>query len=354
MESNKRLYYLDNLRVALTVLLIAHHVGQAYGPTGGWWPVQEAARAAVLGPFFTVNRSFFMSLFFMIAGYFAVMSCDAKGPRTFLQSRLRRLGIPIVVLGLLTIPLQLFVFSEPGSVWPGIDVGHLWFLEHLLIFSACYALWQMARPGHPAPIPGQAKVPGYLSIVGLALVLAAVTALVRTWFPIDRWILVLGFIRTAFADVPRDLTFFVLGAVAYRQQWFLRFPSTAGRVWLLVGVLAALLWYAYALGLRTVLPISNSALGLIYPVWEMVLCCGMSIGLLVLFRDYFNAQGPLGKALGQSQYAAYLFHVPVVIMFQFAVLGLALPPFAKFALVTLASVPVTFWFSHWVRKPLHL
>jgi peptidoglycan/LPS O-acetylase OafA/YrhL len=63
-----RLYYLDYLRVALTILVIAHHVGQAYGPTGGAWPVQEPTRAALLGPFFTVNRSFFMSLFFMISG----------------------------------------------------------------------------------------------------------------------------------------------------------------------------------------------------------------------------------------------------------------------------------------------
>ncbi|HOG46891.1 MAG TPA: hypothetical protein PLJ35_03290 [Anaerolineae bacterium] len=45
MAVTKRLYYLDNLRVALTVLVIAHHVGQAYGPTGGYWPVQEVARA---------------------------------------------------------------------------------------------------------------------------------------------------------------------------------------------------------------------------------------------------------------------------------------------------------------------
>ena len=45
MTIAKRLYCIDNLRVALTILLIAHHVGQAYGPTGGWWPVQEAVRA---------------------------------------------------------------------------------------------------------------------------------------------------------------------------------------------------------------------------------------------------------------------------------------------------------------------
>lgn len=358
MNTAKRLYFLDNLRVALTVLLIAHHVGQAYGPTGGWWPIQETARASVLAPFFTVNRSFFMSLFFMIAGYVAIMSCDDKGPRAFLKSRLLRLGIPVVIFGLLMIPMQLFVFSPQasgtGSRWQGVDVGHLWFLEHLLIFSACYALWCMIRQGRPASGQAQAKVPGYLPILAVALVVAAVSAVVRIWFPIDRWILLLGFIRVAFADVPRDLTFFILGAVAYRQQWLLRFSSAAGRVWLLVGVIAALLWYAYALGLRAVIPIGDSAMGIVYPVWEALLCCGMCIGLLVLFRDKLNSQGQLGKALGQSQYAAYLFHVPIVLLFQFAVLGVALPPFAKWLLVTLVSVPFTFLFSNWVRKPLHI
>ena len=32
----KRLLYLDNLKVCLTVLVIFHHAGQAYGDGGGW------------------------------------------------------------------------------------------------------------------------------------------------------------------------------------------------------------------------------------------------------------------------------------------------------------------------------
>ena len=32
----KRLYYLDNLKVCLTVLVIMHHAGQAYGNGGDW------------------------------------------------------------------------------------------------------------------------------------------------------------------------------------------------------------------------------------------------------------------------------------------------------------------------------
>ena len=35
MATQNRQYYLDNLKVFLTVLVIFHHAGQAYGTGGG-------------------------------------------------------------------------------------------------------------------------------------------------------------------------------------------------------------------------------------------------------------------------------------------------------------------------------
>jgi peptidoglycan/LPS O-acetylase OafA/YrhL len=351
MAEKNRLYYLDNLRVAVIILVIAHHVGQAYGPTGGWWPIQEAARAPILGPFFTVNRSFFMSLFFMISGYFTVMSFRSKGPRDFMRDRLLRLGIPVLVFGLIMIPLQLFVFSSPA--FP-VDVGHLWFLEHLLIFSAGYMLWQALRKGNPEANQSGVNVPGFPAILISALVLAIVTGLVRIWYPIDRWVYLLGFIRVAFADVPRDLGFFIIGVLAYDRQWFQRFPTRDGYSWLGVGTVMAVYWYVYALWLWKFLPTDSLAMDIVRLLWEMLLCFGLCIGLTVLFRERLNFQGRLGRVMAQSQYAAYIFHVGFVLLFQWVVVGLDLPPSAKFALVTLAAVPTTFLFSYWVRKPLRL
>jgi peptidoglycan/LPS O-acetylase OafA/YrhL len=353
-----RLYFLDNLRVVLMVWVIAHHVGQAYGPTGGAWPIQEAARALLLRPFFTVNRSFGMSLFFLIAGYFMVMSCDARGPRAFLKSRLLRLGLPLLIFAVCMIPLQVFVLGplmtgRPGPAWP-IEVGHLWFVEHLLVFSACYALWRMARHGHAKPHPRLANPPGYLPILIFALGLAVVTTVVRTWFPIDKWVYLFGFLRVAFADVPRDLSFFIIGALAYRYQWLHTFPTQAGKVWLMVGLSLAGLWYVYDLAWADAAPIDAAALRLVYPLWEALLACGMCIGLAVLFRERFAFTGPFAKALAQSQYAAYIFHLPVVLLCQYAIIGLALPPLAKFAAATLASVPLTFLLAYSVRKPLRI
>ena len=353
----KRMLYLDNLRVAVIMLVIAHHVGQAYGPTGGWWPIQEAARAQVLGPFFTVNRSFFMSLFFMISGYFTVMSFRSKGASAFLRDRFLRLGIPTLVFGLLMVLLQLLAFAPEGGPRPSIlpiDVGHLWFLEHLLIFSTGYVLLQMLRGNRIRPGQNQAGIPGYLPILGVALVLAVVTGVVRIWYPIDRWVYLLGFIRVAFADVPRDLGFFIIGVLAYDRQWFQKYATRDGYVWLGIGLALALCWYAYSLALWKYLPTGTITMDIVYLIWEMLLCFGMCIGLTVLFRERFDFQGRIGKAMAKGQYAAYIFHILFVLLFQFLVIGLPISPFAKFVLVTLAAVPTTFLFSIWVRKPLHL
>ena len=121
-----------------------------------------------------------------------------------------------------------------------------------------------------------------------------------------------------------------------------------------MGVRLAIAWYFYALIGKDYLPLTDIQIGFIYPIWESLLCCGMCIGLIVLFREYFNSEGNLGSLLAKSQYASYIFHVPVVLLFQYLALGFDWSPFVKFAVVTLFSVPTTFLVSHWVRKPLGL
>lgn len=55
--------------------------------------------------------------------------------------------------------------------------------------------------------------------------------------------------------------------------------------------------------------------------------------------------------MAESQYAAYLFHVPVIILVQLAVAGAVLSPFTKFALFTAVGVPLTFLLSAAIRTP---
>jgi hypothetical protein len=107
-SKTNRLYFVDYLRVGLTVLVIAHHAGQAYGPTGGTWPISNPTRSALLGPFFAVNPMFFMGLFFLASGYFVPFVYDRRGAATFLKGRLIRLGVPALFFAL-------FVFGPIGG-----------------------------------------------------------------------------------------------------------------------------------------------------------------------------------------------------------------------------------------------
>ncbi len=355
LAPSSRLYYLDALRVVLTVLVIVHHVGQAYGPTGGYWPVQAPTRAGILGPFFTVNRSFFMSLFFMISGYFMVGSYARNGFGGFVRGRLVRLGIPVVVFAALMLPARIFLFGERIASWTDyFNAAHLWYLEHVLLFSLVYALWRRIRDGRGGRDAPRAEavpprpVPGLLVTAAAILVVAAACGLVRAWSPIDRWMNLLGFFRVAFADVPRDLSFFVFGALAFRRGWFERYPTRRGFGWLALGLAAAAGWYAWDLVPHAA--IGEVASGIVYLVWEELLAFGMCIGLLVLFRQVVRAQGSFGKMLSDNQYGAYFWHPVLIVLIQMAFVALPLGPFAKFVAVSAIGVPVVFLWSWLLRR----
>lgn len=127
----RRLLYLDNLKVCLTVLVIFHHAGQAYGDGGAWayTPSNPAEVMPWIWHFFSVNAAFFMGLFFLISGYFVPASYDKQGASIFVQKKLIRLGIPLLVMGGLL------------SVLSGkLEIGHMWYIESLLVFCLIYAL----------------------------------------------------------------------------------------------------------------------------------------------------------------------------------------------------------------------
>jgi len=127
----KRLYYLDNLKVCLTVLVIMHHAGQAYGNGGDWayTPSNPAEFMPWIWHFFSTNAAFFMGLYFFISGYFVPRSFDKQGFKQFIQKKLLRLGIPLLFMG-----------GIIGILTGKPEIGHMWFVESLLVFCLVYAL----------------------------------------------------------------------------------------------------------------------------------------------------------------------------------------------------------------------
>jgi peptidoglycan/LPS O-acetylase OafA/YrhL len=364
-----RTAYFDNIRIALIILVLMHHAGQAYGPTGGWWAYQETERARILGIFFGVNRSFFMSLFFFISGYFMPGAFDRKGPAKFLADRFKRLGIPLLVFLLAIIPLIHYCYflnfrpygyigffeyytnfwfgmgvkpaDWTGPAWPELNFAQLWFVEHLLIYACFYVLWKFLRKG-PTGREMNAPLPKGWQIIAFSLLIMIITALVRIPYPIDKWIGLLGFIQVAFADVPRDLGWFILGVVAYRKNWLERFPAKSGYIWLGLGIGLSLL-YSIMAWFR-IFPDE------LYGLWETFLCTGFCIGFVILFREKVNGSNKLSVEMGLCTYGVYLFHVPILVIFQYMFASVPTGPLVKFICVSAIATVVTFAFTAVLRR----
>jgi fucose 4-O-acetylase-like acetyltransferase len=87
--------------------------------------------------------------------------------------------------------------------------------------------------------------------------------------------------------------------------------------------------------------------------WQSLLeCCreqlagvGISIFLLIWFRERFSQQGKLAGFFSKNAFAVYVFHTPVLIALSKMMIGLHWPLLLKFLLLTLLSILVTYILS---------
>ena len=119
IASASRVYFLDNLKVFLTALVVFHHAAQPYGPGGGWWIASEPYSIidyVVLGIFMAVNASFFMGLFLMISAYFVPSSLERKGAARFVKDRLVKLGVPILIFMFAVFPVMGYLLKGQPDI----------------------------------------------------------------------------------------------------------------------------------------------------------------------------------------------------------------------------------------------
>src|SRR5574340_157067 len=110
----KRLLFIDNLRILLICGVLVQHLSVTYGALGSWDyrdPGNNLLTGIILSIPNGIGMAFGMGFFFLLAGYFTPGAYDRKGPRAFLQDRLLRLGLPLVLYDLLIHPLVVYIGS---------------------------------------------------------------------------------------------------------------------------------------------------------------------------------------------------------------------------------------------------
>ena len=325
----------DMLKLFLAVLVVFHHAGQPYGPTGGSWPIMHAEKFRPLGPFFHIDASFFMGLFFLISGYFLPPAYDRKGPGRFLAERCRKFLIPMLGFGLIVAPAySVFVLGKPWSeAFLPFTYAHLWFLGHLLAYALLYCAYRQWRP-EPVAVEDR-PFPSLLSILAYGVLLAVVDLVLRHWWPIDRW----GrFILVAeVAHLPQYVSLFLFGVVSARYRWLERIPVTTGRACLGVFAAAIALRAAHFIVHFKILGSDGLFPDLLWNLWEAALCVGACIGLIHLFRRHASKAGPALRFAGRQAFALYVLHFPVLVAIQFGLERTALDPLSLTLLSGLAT-----------------
>ena len=372
-----RLFFIDHLRAALVILVVLHHVALVYGASveGFYYlepPFTDPLAFLVLLVFALVNQSWFMGAFFLLAGYFSTGSLDRKGPGSFLKGRLLNLGIPIILFEFLLNPISrigwwlmpptLTGITDPPTwqAYPNlIGLGPLWFAAMLLIFSFGYGAWRILtrnRTSSSSSSKSESLLPSYPSIGVFILALAVTSFLVRMIIPLGKSVLEFP----TLAYLPQYLSFFVLGTVAYRRNWFRALPSSMGVAGFATAVVAGIFLFPLAfsghlLSLELT-PALENAWGngqwqsAVYSLWDSIFAVGICLGLIPLFRRFFNGQGRFGRFLSQQGYTAYIIHIPIIVLLAFALRGIELAPLLKFGLASLIGVPTSFAVAHIVRK----
>lgn len=155
MSTNDRFHSLDAVRAyALLAGIVLHSITSFLpGFSEANWPLSDKSTSAGLGILFFTIHLFRMSLFFIIAGFFAHLLYQRVGTSGFIKNRLRRIGLPLIGFYFLVMPFtviaiiwgarQLGIKGPPQTVWPipiigpPVPWGHLWFLYLLLFIRLC-------------------------------------------------------------------------------------------------------------------------------------------------------------------------------------------------------------------------
>ncbi len=372
---SRRFLYIDNLRILLIALVVVQHLSVTYGASGSWYyrdPASDPFTGTFLMLWNAPGMAVGMGLFFLIAAYFTPGSYDRKGGKAFLRDRFVRLGFPLVVYSLLLDPVVDYIgdglHGSYGSYYGSYLLrlrgvtGPVWFIAVLLLFTLLYAAWRELTRHRKLDMEWRlhlVRLPRSGAMLAFIFGLGIVTFAVRIWWPVT---VMFAPLNVSIGYLPQYASMFALGLLAYRGDWFSQLTPRMAKRWSLVALVAFLIFVGLAIPIiaggtgrsgndpGTMVAGGWHWLALIYAIWEPFMLVGISIGMLVLFRERLNRQGRLAKEASASAYTVYLIHPLVLVPFCYAFAAVALYPLAKFGVAVLITLPLCFLVSSGVRR----
>jgi hypothetical protein len=358
---------LEALRIATTFFVVLYHAALSYLATPmrlTLWGAYDAAGHVTFDYFVYWVNGFAMPVFFLANGVSAPAACEARGPRVFLGSRVRRLLRPLLFGCLTILPFSYLVWGygllvtgrivfddilrwrfEPEVAHHLYGLGHFWFLQYLFLVCVLWCGGWALRSylyrdrGSKTAIPAGHRenrwVQRVLSSPWRPVLLAIPTSLIflvdsDTMLRVDNAVLPNLFRLLHYAY------FFTVGGWISRtadpRQRFIPF-STLYLIlsFLLFGAMSPLLLHHAAAPLEGWARVFYCLLAALFP-WLTV------FGGLGVFMRVFQAKGTVMRYLAESSFWLYMAHLPLVALTQDILLPVAWPAPVKFLIVAVVAI----------------
>jgi len=375
MNTPDRLHALDAARGFALLLGIVLHATMSFFM---FVPAQDVSQSTTLAVTFYVIHLFRMSLFYLIAGFFAHLVFHRHGLRTFVRDRAKRILVPMtagwVILAPPTIAAVAWGLSRSFPDGPpegtaavasqGFPLIHLWFLYYLCLF---YVLALGLRAGFVTFIDRSGALRTRIdAVVGAGLVsylspfiLAAPTFTILyldlawpVWFGIPTPDA--GFMPKLPALVAFG-TAFALGWVLHRQA---ALPGLLERQWLanlvfavgLTVVCLAIVGPVPNLTTATVIE-GGAMMRLVYTACYTLAIWYWIFGLIGAALRFCADENALRRYLADASYWLYLAHTPIVFGLQVLLMSVPLHWTVKFPLIVAITLAVLLVSYHYLVRP---
>jgi len=367
--AGERLHALDALRGFALICGVLLHAAMSYLPGFTVWPLLDRSTSTTLGVGFFTIHMFRMTLFFVIAGFFARLLVERRGVRAFVRNRALRIVVPLVVGWIVFFPLIVvaIVWGADGPLQPpgggsagappapalAFPLAHLWFLYVLtLIYAAALPVRQLiARFDAGERLRRTADAAMRVALAGPWAPLVLGAPLIGA-FLVSPWLLFAGIPtpdQSLIPNLPAAVAFssaFTIGWLFHRQTALLK---AIERWWALHLATAVALTVAclVILGPGNSAQLSTTApSAALYTVLYAAGVWSWTLGLIGAALRFFAGESAVGRYVSDASYWIYLAHLPLVMALQALIKDWPLHWAVKFPLVVTVGLAILFASYH--------
>lgn len=343
-----RVFFLDDLRTIIIVLVVVYHAGGVYESTGAWasfWIVDDPATNAFSGLLGLVLDIFLMATMFFISGYFTPASLNDRTAWMFIKGKFRRLALPWIIAVLTLVPLYKVIFLRsrnlPQEHWltyfhisSPTSQNWLWFLPVLLLFNLLYLA--ISKSGIRLPRVSLRTAAIGIFLVGWAYSTGMDLLDLRGWT------------LTWLIDFQNErlliyFMFFLFGALCGKRGAFDAKPGNK-RLYTVVNAVSWIPITIYAVFL--IFPLLNPGEIIVSKIMDrVILWLFFQISLFCLvftmietFWRYRNKEGKLSRELNRNSYYVYIIHLIVLGGLASSMLDTAMPSLSKHLVLVVATL----------------